>query len=124
MKVLLPNKSPSTFEPPEKKCSSEVPHGVGDDEEEQASQKVKLDTELNINREHNSGSDQDKVNNCVGSNMGNKSHELDKLNIGWGKSIRESLRTYDLPENHNEIKATTQRQWIKTVAEKIEVKNK
>ena len=54
--------------------------GVGDDEEEQASQKVKVDTELNINREHNSGSDHDKVNNCVGSNMGNKSHELDKLN--------------------------------------------
>ena len=35
MKVLLPNKSPSTFEPPEKKCSPEVPHGVGDDEDEQ-----------------------------------------------------------------------------------------
>ena len=35
LKVLIPNKSPSTFEPPEKKCSPEVPHGVGDDEDEQ-----------------------------------------------------------------------------------------
>ena len=34
--------------------------------------KVKLDTERDI--------DHAKVDNCVGSNVGNKSHELDKLN--------------------------------------------
>ena len=49
--------------------------------------------------------------------------ELDKLNTGWAKDIRETLRAYDLPEDYDEIKAYTRRMWIRTVTEKIEVKN-
>ena len=30
---------------------------------------------------------------------------------------------YDLPVDHNTIKATTRKQWTKTVKEKVEVKN-
>ena len=51
-------------------------------------------------------------------------YELDKLKIGWGKDIKETLKTYDLPEDFNAIKAITRKQWAKTVTEKVEVRYK
>ena len=50
-------------------------------------------------------------------------NELSALDIGWANSIKKDLRVYDLPENFDDIKATTRRIWIKTVKQKIEVSN-
>ena len=36
--------------------------------------------------------------------------ELDKLNIGWAKDVRETLGSYDLPEDFDAIRASTGRQ--------------
>ena len=49
--------------------------------------------------------------------------ELEKLNIGWSKNIKETLGTYDLPIDYNTIKTMTKRQWVKLVSNKVEVKN-
>ena len=48
---------------------------------------------------------------------------LHRLNIGWGKSIKEALSEYNLPTDLTEIKNTSARQWKRTVAQKIEVMN-
>ena len=44
-------------------------------------------------------------------------------NIGWGKSINDCLKFYDLPEDHNEIKSMTIRAWKNLVTRKVEIKN-
>ena len=50
-------------------------------------------------------------------------NKLSNLNIGWAKDIKQILRTYDLPENFDNIRATTRREWTKVVKQKIEVSN-
>ena len=50
-------------------------------------------------------------------------NHLNSLNIGWGKSINECLRTYDLPTNYSTIRGMTARAWNKLVSFKVEVKN-
>ena len=49
---------------------------------------------------------------------------LINLNIGWGKSIIETLIDYDLPTNLETIRKETKRRWKRTVKERIDVKNK
>ena len=49
---------------------------------------------------------------------------LINLNIGWGKSIKETLIDYDLPTNLETIRKETKRRWKRTVKERIDVKNK
>ena len=51
-------------------------------------------------------------------------HTLERLNIGWGKSIKEALDEYDLSNDFTTIKNISRRHWTKTVAEKIETINK
>ena len=50
-------------------------------------------------------------------------YELERLNLGWCKNIKETLRVYDLPTDLDTIKAMTKRKWTKLVSEKVEVKN-
>ena len=50
-------------------------------------------------------------------------YELDKLKIGWSKDIRETLSSYDLPNDYITIKSMTKRRWTKLVTEKTEIKN-
>ena len=45
------------------------------------------------------------------------------LEIGWGKSIMETLSDYDLPTNLEVIKSETKRRWKRIVKERIERKN-
>ena len=49
---------------------------------------------------------------------------LRELNIGWAKSISETLSYYDLPTNLGTIKEMTKRHWKRIVNEKIETKNR
>ena len=49
--------------------------------------------------------------------------ELDRIIIGLGKDIKETLRAYDLPDCYGEIIATPRKQWIKNVTAKVEIKN-
>ena len=49
---------------------------------------------------------------------------LTNLNIGWGRSIKETLQDYDLPTNLETIRVETRRRWKKAISEKIEIKNK
>ena len=51
-------------------------------------------------------------------------NHLNSLNIGWGKSINECLKRYDLPDDYSTIRAMTIRAWTKLVSEKVEIKNK
>ena len=48
---------------------------------------------------------------------------LDRMNIGWAKSINEALNNLDLPTDFLIIKTTTRQQWKRIVDAKIEVKN-
>ena len=48
---------------------------------------------------------------------------LDTLNIGWARSIRQSLRSLDLPTDYQIIRCYTRNHWKKTVRTKIEVNN-
>ena len=50
-------------------------------------------------------------------------NHLNSSNIGWGKSINECLRTYDLPTDYNTIRGMTSRAWCKLVTIKVEIKN-
>ena len=49
---------------------------------------------------------------------------LERHNIGWTKSIKETLRDLDLPTDFSTIKTATKRQWKRIVDAKIEIKNK
>ena len=49
---------------------------------------------------------------------------LDNMNIGWSRSIRETLSEYGLPTNFDEIKIMTKRQWKRTVNANAEIMNK
>ena len=49
---------------------------------------------------------------------------LEHLNIGWTKSIKETLSNLDLPTEFSIIKTATRRQWKRAVDEKIEIKNR
>ena len=49
--------------------------------------------------------------------------ELDKLNIGWARDIKSTLRAYDLPVDFDEIAAMTRPAWTRMVKQKIEVSN-
>ena len=51
-------------------------------------------------------------------------HRLESMNLGWSKSIKETLVDYNLPTDFAEIKSFTIRQWSKIVKDKVEVKNK
>ena len=46
------------------------------------------------------------------------------LNIGWGKSIMETLSDYDLPTNLETIRRETRRRWKRIIKERVEVKNR
>ena len=48
---------------------------------------------------------------------------LERLNLGWAKSIKEALNELDLPSDFAIIKTATRRQWKRAVDEKIEIKN-
>ena len=48
---------------------------------------------------------------------------LINLNIGWGKSIMETLTEYELPTNLETIRTVTKRQWKRIIKEKVEIKN-
>ena len=49
---------------------------------------------------------------------------LINLEIGWGKSIIETLSEYELPTNLEVIKRETKRRWKRIVTERIEIKNR
>ena len=49
---------------------------------------------------------------------------LERLNIGWTKSIKETLKDLDLPIDFSTIKTATTCQWKRVVDAKIEIKNK
>ena len=49
---------------------------------------------------------------------------LERLNIGWTKSIKNTLTDLGLPTDFSIIKSATRRQWKKAVDEKIETKNR
>ena len=49
---------------------------------------------------------------------------LDQLNIGWAKSIRETLNDLGLPTDFSSIRTLTKRQWMRYVDAVIEVKNR
>ena len=48
---------------------------------------------------------------------------LNQLNLGWAKSINETLNDLDLPTDFSTIKEMTKRQWKRIVDAKIEVQN-
>ena len=48
---------------------------------------------------------------------------LENKNLGWCKSIKETLRQLDLPTNFSEIKTITIRQWERIIKQKIENAN-
>ena len=49
---------------------------------------------------------------------------LDRLNLGWAKSIKEILNELSLPTDFSAIKSATPRQWRNCVDAKIEVINR
>ena len=49
---------------------------------------------------------------------------LEQLNIGWTKSIKETLSDLDLPTDFSVIKTVTRRQWKRAVDTRIEIKNR
>ena len=51
-------------------------------------------------------------------------HILDEQNIGWAKTIKQTLRSLDLPSDLTTIKNKRPNEWKKEVKEKIEKKNK
>ena len=48
---------------------------------------------------------------------------LETLDIGWSKSIKNTLRELDLPTDFSSIKSQTRRAWKNLVTEKIEMRN-
>ena len=48
---------------------------------------------------------------------------LQELNIGWGKSIKETLSQYNLPNEFQEIKLIPRPEWKRRVKTAIETKN-
>ena len=51
-------------------------------------------------------------------------HILDEQNIGWAKTIKQTLRDLDLPTDPIAIKNKRPNDWKRLVEEKIEIKNK
>ena len=51
-------------------------------------------------------------------------HILDEQNIGWAKTVKQTLRYLDLPTDPNIIKNMRPNEWKRMVEEKIEIKNK
>ena len=49
---------------------------------------------------------------------------LDRLKLGWAKTINETLSDLDLPTDFSTIRSTTRRQWKNIVNAKIEKKNR
>ena len=49
---------------------------------------------------------------------------LERLNIGWAKSIKETLTDLNLPSDFSIIRSATKRQWKMAVNQKIEIKNR
>ena len=50
-------------------------------------------------------------------------HTLDEYNIGWAKTIKETLHQYNLPTEFNEIRLKTKPEWTRIVRAVIESKN-
>ena len=51
-------------------------------------------------------------------------HILERQNLGWAKTIKQTLRSLDLPSDLSVIKEKRPNEWKKIVDEKIEVKNR
>ena len=51
-------------------------------------------------------------------------HILEEQNIGWAKTIKNTLRTFDLPTDFNIIRDKRPNEWKRLVNEKIEARNK
>ena len=49
---------------------------------------------------------------------------LEQLNLGWAKTIKETLKKLDLPTDFTVIQSVTKRQWKNAVNARIEIKNK
>ena len=48
---------------------------------------------------------------------------LEEKNLGWSKSIKETLKDLNLPTDYSQIKTITARHWERLVKEKIEKQN-
>ena len=63
--------------------------------------------------------------NRPSTNWTNKAfHILEEQNLGWAKTIKNTLRTLDLPTDFTTIKGFRPNAWKSIVNEKIEVRNK
>ena len=51
-------------------------------------------------------------------------HILEEQNLGWAKSIKQTLRSLDLPTDLTTVKEKRPNEWKRLVNEKIEVKNR
>ena len=49
---------------------------------------------------------------------------LNRLNLGWAKTMNDTLNDLSLPTDYTVIKSTTKRQWRNIVNAKIEEKNR
>ena len=66
-----------------------------------------------------------KILNRPETNWTNRAfHILDELNIGWAKTIKQTLRSLDLPTDLTAIKNKRPNEWKRLVDEKVEIKNR